>query len=87
MPYKTPDWIVDKLELTDNPDYPYRVTGHHRVPLAGGGFRFRWYLPSKALIHNSRYCLAHTEADSATWLHVAKDARKALMARIEASHE
>ena len=79
-----PDWIVDKLELTDKPDYPYCVTGHHRVTTPAGDFRFRWYLPARALLDNARYCLAHTQADNATWLHVAKAARKALEARMEA---
>lgn len=86
MPYKTPDWIVDRLELTGSLVYPYRVHGHHREPYADRPDNtFVWRVPD--IVNNRRYDLAHTQADSATWLHVAKDARKALIARIEADHE
>lgn len=86
MPYKLPDWIVDRLELTGDTVYPYRVIGHHSGPVAKRpGELFMWRI--KHLVDNPRYDLAHTQADSATWLHVAKDARKALIARIEAENE
>lgn len=45
------DWQVERVEHTDDPEFPLRVIGKN---MCDGGSEFRWRIPAESIL-NPRY--------------------------------